>query len=127
MNCPATAAWVATTPAEDIAASLLEVDTVEEGYALFRSVRQSRPALADEVLCRLYDVACYKVGDSCFSKDAPANEQDLWFVSTLAGTFDDVVESIPLAASLEAAQALAVQHLKLEDVFFGRNPHATFH
>ncbi len=127
MNCPTTAAWVATTPAEDIAASLLEVDTVEEGYALFRSVRQSRPALADEVLCRLYDVACYKVGDSCFSKDAPANEQDLWFVSTLAGTFDDIVESIPLAASLEAAQALAVQHLKLEDVFFGRNPHAAFH
>ena len=90
-------------------------------------MRQSRPALADEVLCRLYDVACYRVGDSCFSKDAPANEQDLWFVSTLAGTFDDIVESIPLAASLEAAQALAVQHLKLEDVFFGRSPQAAFH
>ncbi len=70
------------------------------------------PPRVNESLCELHNVACYRVGDSCFKSSTSAELHDKWFVSTLADS-ELSSEDIPLAGSKEQAQSLAVQYLGL--------------
>lgn len=100
-----------------------EAQTASEGHQLMQHLAATRPEIAHEVLCRLYDVACYKVGDSCFASEAPEDELEKWFVSTLVDeTRFDNTELIPLADTLAAAQALAVEKLRLMEIFLEDTP-----
>ena len=66
-------------------------------------------------LCLKYDIAVFKVADSCFAHESPPEEQEKWFVSILAGeTRFYASETIPLSDSEAEAKALAVQMYKLD-------------
>ncbi len=118
--CPQREHLVKTASAQRLVELLCEeVETEEEGLDVMRRLLAERPAVANEVLCRIYDVACYKVGDSCFRDQAPAHEHEQWFASTVVGSIVDSDEPVPLAPSEAEAQALAVVHLRLKEHFFG--------
>jgi hypothetical protein len=99
--------------------SYLARGDVSEAHGKFAMTEllEENLALANEVLCHLYEIACYHVGSSYAASQAPAEDQDKWFVTHLAGLFLDV-EIVPLADSEAHAQSLAVSHLKLKDLFF---------
>lgn len=68
-------------------------------------------------LCQKYDIAVFKVADSCFAHTSPPEEQDKWFISILAGeTRFYSSETIPLSDSEDEAKALAVQMYKLDNI-----------
>lgn len=68
-------------------------------------------------LCSKYDIAVFKVADSCFAHTSSPEEQDKWFISTLAGeTRFYSSETIPLADSEDEAKALAVRMYKLDSI-----------
>ena len=92
----------------------------ESGHALMTDLLRTRPDVANEVLCTLYDVAVFKVGDTCFRDSSSTEEQDKWFVSTLVGGEIQSSGEIPLADGMTAALRLAVEHLGLVGHFFGR-------
>lgn len=66
-------------------------------------------------LCDRYDIAVYPV--EALQPEPKPEEVGKFFVSTVAGTFDDVVGQIPLADTEEAAEALAVEHLGLRALY----------
>ena len=70
-----------------------------------------------DYLCQKYDIAVFRVGDSCFANTSPTDEQDKWFISTLAAEarFDTSVE-VPLADSEDSAKALAVKIYNLHNI-----------
>ena len=115
--------YLSTAPAPDIVQWLESLETAELGQSALHALLVTDPAKGNNVLCELYDVACYKVGDSCFADDAPVEERGKWFISVIAGTFCDVdMVSLPLADSLSEAQAIAVAELQLKELFFGAPP-----
>lgn len=122
-TCPL-GGFLATANAQQLHDFLVE-DVVDEqdGLSAMRWLLANRATVANAVLCRLYDVACYQVGESCFRDTAPADEHDKWFVSTLADS-DLASVRVPLGASLGDAEALAVSHLQLAAKFFGSVPEA---
>ena len=68
-------------------------------------------------LCQKYDIAVFKVADSCFAYTSPPDEQEKWFISTLAEeTRFQSNETIPLADSEDEAKALAVKMYNLESI-----------
>lgn len=92
--------------------------TPEEGRRLIAQALKEQPAVANAALCGMYDVVCYNVGDSCFRDQTPACDHAKWFVSVVSGSqFDKDVAAIPLADSEEAAQAIAVDRLRLDHLF----------
>jgi hypothetical protein len=114
--------YLSNASAVDIADWLMAMEAPDLGHVTMRQLLAQDPAKANRVLCHVYDVACYQVGDSCFADRAPADEKGKWFVSVVAGTFTSAdTETIPLADSLAAAEALAVKHLQLEKLFFEVN------
>jgi len=114
--------YLSTASAVDIADWLMAMESPDLGHATMRLLLTQEPAKAASVLCHVYDVACYQVGDSCFADSTPAAEKGKWFVSVVAGTFTSAnTQVIPLADSLAAAEALAVKHLQLEKLFFEVN------
>lgn len=117
-NCPL-GGFLATADAEQLLDYLVEeVQDEQDGLQAMRWLLANRAAVAHTVLCRLYDVACYQVGETCFRDIAPADEHDKWFVATLVeADFDDV--RIPYGDSQSQAESLAVTHLRLADKFFG--------
>jgi len=115
--------YFANASALDIADWLMAIEAPELGHVALRDLLANEPAKANSVLCHVYDVACYQVGGSCFAEGASAEDRDKWFVSVISGTFNDVdTAPIPLAESLVNAEALAVKHLRLQDLFFEVNP-----
>lgn len=70
-------------------------------------------------LCLEFDIAVYRIGDSCFKDTLPASMHDNWFVSTNYEDprFEsDLVVYIPeFPTEIEAFRA-AVHFLKLNDV-----------
>lgn len=68
-------------------------------------------ALSSHELCQYFSIAIYPV--EALKASPPADEAGKFFVSCLAGAFEDVA-SIPLADSIEEAEELAVRHLHLE-------------
>lgn len=119
--CPLIESFLATESTERIAAHLLDiVETEAEGVLAMEHLQRTRPAVANAVLCQLYDIACYRVGDTVFADSAPASEHDLYFVSVDAASelVDMAVQEMKLLyATLEAAQAAAVQGFKLYSKF----------
>lgn len=81
------------------------------------------------VLCREFDIAVYRIGDSCFKDTLPAVTHDKWFVSTLHDDprlASDPVDIPDLATEIEAYRA-AVHFLKLESLVAALEPEADFH
>lgn len=114
--------YLSSATAADIADWLMALEAPDLGHVTLRQLLVQEPAKANSVLCHVYDVACYQVGDSCFADRAPAEEKGKWFVSVVAGTFTSAdTLAIPLADSLAEAEALAVQHLRLQERFFEVN------
>lgn len=68
-----------------------------------------------QALCLRYGVAVYPVDGHV--DNPPPEAAGKFFVSTLAGDFDDVVGAIPLADSEEEAEMLAVARLKLRELY----------
>lgn len=96
-----------------------EVEDEKQGRAAMQSLLVERPDVAHDVLCRLYDVSYYKVADSCFRDQAPAEEQEMWFIATAVDSAFESEHPIPSANSEVEARTLAVRHLKLDSLFFG--------
>lgn len=117
--------YLANASAADIADWLQSLETAELGHAAMRLLFVANRRKANSVLCLVYDVACYRVGDSCFAGDAPPDDHDKWFVSIAAGSFDTDMSTVPLGASLADAEARAVEHLDLQALFFGTTEEAT--
>lgn len=118
--CASVSAFLETADAARIVDYLTdEVECVEQGFAAMRWLKAHRPAMAARVLCYLYDVHCYKTGETCFRDTAPVEEHDKWFVSVLADSEFEGVDTLPLTDSLEAAEALAVDTFALEKLFYG--------
>lgn len=114
--------YLSTASAVDIADWLMAGEAPGLGRATMKQLLADAPAKANSVLCHIYDVACYQVGDSCFAGCVPADVNGKWFVSVVAGTFTSAdTQAIPLANSLADAEALAVQYLRLQDLFFEVN------
>ena len=68
-------------------------------------------------LCQKYDIAVFKVADSCFAHTSVPEDQEKWFISTLAEeTRFHSSETIPLADSEDEAKALAVKMYNLENI-----------
>lgn len=68
-------------------------------------------------LCQKYDIEVFKVADSCFSNTSATEDQEKWFISTLAEeTRFYSNETIPLANSEDEAKALAVKMYNLENI-----------
>lgn len=108
-----------TADAQDLVALLTE-DTAAtpEGLATMRWLRANRPQVADQVLCLLYGVFWYKVGDSCFRDTELPENHEKWFLAVDADSnLLDTVQ-LPLAESAEHACAMAVKALALETTFF---------
>lgn len=98
-----------------------EVEDPAQGAEAMRWLQANRLDAFNSVLCALYDIACYKVGDTCFASSADPAELDQWFVSTVVGSEVDQLDSakdIPLCPDEKSAQAMAVERLKLADWFF---------
>ena len=117
--CPSVLEFLANAPATRIREYLVdEVETPEEGRAAMRHLENRRPAVFNETLCLVYDVACYQNRESCFANHVAAEDLDRWFVSTtVASDLPDVGE-LPLSDSEAQAHALAVSRLGLRDIFF---------
>lgn len=96
----------------------------EDGEALMRSLLMHNMASANSVLCLLYDVWCYKVGETCFVEQVNPESFDKWFISIPVGWFKDVEMDTEAFTSLYASQAdaedAAVKEFKLIDYFFGK-------
>lgn len=98
--------WHYTNPtAEDIA--------VLETHLVAVLPKASEPTVRQ--LCDRYGVAVYPV--EALQPNPTPEEAGKFFVSTVAGTFDDVVDQIPLADTEEAGEALAVEHLGLRALY----------
>lgn len=69
----------------------------------------------NDILCRDFDIACYRVGD-VYPESSDA-EKDKFFVATLVGDFPENDDEIPLADSIPDAEALAVKYLNLYKVY----------
>jgi len=88
--------------------------TVRAGLQALEFLEQTRPDVANEVLCRLYDVACYET-----EKVFPgSSEPGRWFASVLVGSDLDDGTEVPTADDLEQVRANAVRHLGLREKFF---------
>lgn len=114
--CTSLVNFLATASAERIHDYLVDELDATDGELLMHWLAEYRPAVHNAVLCRFFDVACYRVGESCFANQAPASEQALWFVSVLADSelaADTDIRKLPLAPNEELAQAAAVHHLGL--------------
>lgn len=91
-----------------------------ESIAAMDWLAKNRPTMHNSVLCRVFDVACYRVGESCFAADEPPENHGKWFVSVLP---DSVLElhgkrpDLDLADTLEEAQSMAVQGYELARKF----------
>ena len=78
--------------------------------------------MTNSELCDLFGVAVFVVGDvyqdDRNGKPIPLADLSKWFISALDCTFSDgVINPIPLADTREEAEALAVEHLKLHELF----------
>lgn len=113
---PVTLAQAKAGSADEVCSFLRgPLSTSLQRCALVDHLLTTREAVAHEALCDLYDVAVFKVGDSCFRDSSPEEEHEMWFVSTLAGSGLSGTEATPLGSSREEALALAVRHLRLAD------------
>lgn len=75
---------------------------------------------SNDALCQQFGVAIFRVGE-LYDTDEIGNALSdevlqKFCVTTLAGSFDDIVKSIPLSVSVGDAEALAVKHLKLREL-----------
>ncbi|MGK5033166.1 hypothetical protein [Janthinobacterium sp. MDT1-19] len=70
--------------------------------------------LADEELCKRYNVRIYRAEDLPGPQEAV--DAGKYIVTTDAGDFADHHDRIPSASTLSEAQALAVQVLKLREL-----------
>lgn len=102
-----------------------DTSSVAEGHQCMSWLLEHKPAMAHEVLCQMYDVAYYRVGDSYFKNTAPAENHEKWFVAPLLSSSLNA-EGIPLADSAEQARALAVTHLGLTEIFFKKEEESAF-
>lgn len=123
--CSDTLSFLARATPERIHDHLVEeVEDPAHGADTMRWLQANRVDAFNAVLCQLYDIACYKVGDSCFASSADPASLDQWFVSTVVGSEvdqHDAARDIPLCPDEKSAQALAVERLKLTDWFFSHS------
>lgn len=123
--CLETQAFLATATEAELREYLLEdISDEEHGRHCMQWLLSNRAAMANGLLCGLYNVAVYKTGDSCFAESAPTDELDKFFVAVNAsgGVSEKTMEAlnaIPLANSFEQGEALAVKHLQLVEAFMG--------
>jgi hypothetical protein len=95
--------------------------TLGEGRHVLKWLLRARPAVAHEVLCRFYDIACYQV--SAVYPDMagiPLEDADKWFVSTPLDSCLPACD-VPLAPTEAAARELAVTCLKLDQLYLGND------
>lgn len=100
-----------------------EFVTLEDGCEFMAELKANAPELCAAVLCRIYDVAVYNVGESCFVEEAPVEDHDKFFVSLPAlSDMCGKLDAIPLAQTHEQAELLAVEHLGLYQMFMATAP-----
>lgn len=105
-----------TASAARVREFLVSEDTpVDMGYQAMKLLEQSRPAVANEVLCLLFDVACYET-----EKVFPGSpvEAGRWFASINVGSSLDDGTEIPAGETEAEVQALAVAKLGLREKFY---------
>lgn len=92
-----------------------EVTDTQAGLDAMTWLLANRPAVANEVLCLVYDVACYPVADVF-----PEQTQDLgkWFASVPVES-ELPVDKVPCAATESDVHAAAVAAMGLREKFFG--------
>lgn len=84
----------------------------EVAAALVKLENAGLVAEFNRAVCWLHDVQAHLVRESCFASKAPADEQDLWFLSTSADSELCAIK-VPLASTEDAAYALGMQHYQL--------------
>lgn len=95
--------------------------TLGEGRRALLWLQLNHPDVANDVLCRFYDVACYRVGDVYPNReDIPKADLDMWFASTSVESHLPAA-SIPLVSSEAGVRAAAVLHLQLDKLFLGND------
>lgn len=71
--------------------------------------------ITNHELCMHFDVWAYPVESQ--DADPPPKEVGKFFVSTNLGDFGNAAETIPLSDSFDAAEALAVENLRLRALY----------
>lgn len=87
---------------------------------LLNALQKQRPAVFNSMMCDYFEVACYRVGDSCFAEEAPACEHDKWFVSVPSDSVLAQGPALELADTFALAEASAVAAFELKDRFLRR-------
>jgi hypothetical protein len=104
--------------------SRLDSDDIDaaECVRILSEVRQANPVVANAVLCLIYNVCAYNVGESAslFSQEIPPSDYSRWFVAVDAGGPLDIGKDIPLGEDMHHAFALAVEHFQLFDMYQAR-------
>lgn len=102
---------------EDLMAYLTAYETpVQRGVQVMTWLIQNKPAIANDLLCRLYGIAVYRLGDSCFKDQTPQCDHQKWFVSVLSDSDFDVTK-LGLSETEEGAKSLAACSLNLYGLF----------
>lgn len=109
---------VATAPAEEIVSMLVAEPGTPEGLASMRWLRANRPSVADEVLCLMYGLSWYQVGDLQPMGLKSSADPAKWFMAVDIDS-DLNLDGIDDQDTPEALCAQAVRHLQLEQSFFG--------
>ncbi len=98
-----------------------EVDSEQQGIEALRWVKAHRPAMFNAVLCLLYDISCYQVGESCFRDRYAEHMHKHWFLSLPVPCDLVCWGDEQLMPSKQDAEALAVSIYRLEAKFFGED------
>lgn len=98
--------------------------SVNEGKEIMGWFLAYRENVANEVLCLMYDVWCYKIDDTCFRDQVDPSKLDKWFVSIPANSKEQMFENSEVIEDLylsrENAEEAAVKGFNLVSEFFGK-------